>query len=173
MKAKGHPVHSIPGRTRFKIPERRGDHIFFDEIARRLRDCAGVSEVKCNPLTGSVLIHHSGDIDGPLMRAALHRLDEILELELAAPPVARRLRAEVVGLDQAINRLSRGELDLSTVAALGLLAMAGGQLVGGAQPVIAVTLAWYATELLRRWEEPPSSARPAAPLAPAPADLDE
>jgi hypothetical protein len=155
VKAKAHPVHSIPGRTRFKISERRGDHIFFDEVAGRLRNCAGVSEVECNPLTGSVLIHHSGDIDGPPMRAALHRLDEIVELELAPPPIARRLRADAIGLDQAITRLSGGEFDLSTVAALGLLALAGGQLVSGAQPVIAITLAWYATELLRRWEEPP------------------
>ena len=172
MNAKAYLVHSIPGRTRLKIPERRGDHIFFDEVAERLRNCAGVSEVECNPLTGSVLIHHSGLID-TLMRAALDPLDELLELELAAPPVARRLREDVIWLDQGIKRLSGGEFDLSTVAALGLLAFAGGQLVGGAQPVIAITLAWYATELLRRWEEPPRSAPRASGLTPARADLDE
>ena len=55
-----------------------------------------MSEVECNPLTGSVLIHHSGLID-TLMRAALDPLDELLELELAAPPVARRLREDPTG----------------------------------------------------------------------------
>ena len=159
VKAKAHRVHSIPGRTRFKIPDRRGDQAFFDEIAARLRNGSAVSEVECNPLTGSVLIHHSGDIDGPPMQSALNLLDEILELEFDVPPVARLLRDNVVGLDQAITRHSGGGFDLSTVAALGLLVMAGIQLVRKRQPVIAVTLAWYATELLRRWEEPTHSVR--------------
>ena len=159
VKAKAHRVHSIPGRTRFKIPERRGNQAFFDEITARLRNCSGVSEVECNPLTGSVLIHHHGEIEGRAMPAALNLLEEFVELELDAPPVARLLRDNVVVLDQAITRLSGGEFDLSTVAALGLLALAGIQLVSRRQPVIAITLAWYATELLRRWEDPPHSVR--------------
>lgn len=154
MRPRAYRVHSIPGRIRFKIPERRGDHGFFDEIAELLRSFSTVTQVESNPLTGSLLLHHSDDIDGAPMQAALNALAEIVELELSSPPVARRLRAEVVEVDQSIQRYTRGALDLSTATALGLLALAGVQLLRGQQPVIAVSLAWYATELLRRWKEP-------------------
>ena len=154
MRPKAYRVHSIPGRIRFKIPERRGDHAFFDEIAELLRRFSTVTKVECNPLTGSLLLHHLGENDGEPMQAALNALAEIVELELSSPPVARGLRAEVIEVDQSIQRFTRGALDLSTTTALGLLALAGIQLLRGQQPVIAVSLAWYATELLRRWQDP-------------------
>jgi len=154
VRPRAHRVHSIPGRIRFKIPERRGNEAFFDDIAELLRKFSQVTEVQCNPLTGSLLLHHSGDIEGEPMQAALNALAEIVELELSSPPVARRLRADVVEVDQSIQRFTRGALDLSTATAFGLLALAGIQLLRGQQPVIAVTLAWYATELLRRWQDP-------------------
>jgi hypothetical protein len=37
MRPTAYRVHSMPGRTRFKIPERRGDDAFFEEIAEQLR----------------------------------------------------------------------------------------------------------------------------------------
>ena len=154
MKAKAHRVHSIPGRTRFKIPERRGDYAFFHEISELLRKFASVQAVESNPLTGSLLLHYLGDLDSEPVQAALNALAEFVELELSAPPVARRLRAHALGADDAIQRFSGGAVDLSTLSALGLLALAGIQLLRGREPVIAVSLAWYATELLRRWEEP-------------------
>ena len=159
MRPKAYRVHSIPGRIRFKIPERRGDHAFFDEIAELLRRFSTVTKVECNPLTGSLLLHHLGENDGEPMQAALNALAEIVELELSSPPVARGLRAEVIEVDQSIQRFTRGALDLSTTTALGLLALAGIQLLRGQQPVIAVSLAWYATELLRRWKEPSEKSR--------------
>jgi Heavy metal associated domain 2 len=154
VKPRAYRVHRTPGRIRLKIPERRGDHAFFAEIAELLRRFSAVTQVECNPLTGSLLLHHFGDIDGEPMQAALSVLAELVELELSSPPVARRLRADVVEVDQSIQRYTRGALDLSTAAALGLLALAGFQLLRGQQPVIAVSLAWYATELLRRWQDP-------------------
>ncbi|MBV8459083.1 MAG: hypothetical protein JO122_21015 [Acetobacteraceae bacterium] len=164
MKPTAYRVHSIPGRTRFKIAQRRGDHAFFDEITELLRNFPAVRQVECNPLTGSLLLQHSGDIGDAPMQAALEVLGNIVELELSAPPVAHRLRADTIKVDEAIQRYTDGALDLSTVSALGLLALAGVQLLGGQQPVIGISLAWYATELLRRWEEPSGkSDHPAQP----------
>jgi Heavy metal associated domain 2 len=154
VKAKAHRVHHLPGRTRFKIPERRGDHAFFDEISEQLRKFPSVRGVEANPVTASLLLHYSGDLDSEPMQAVLNALAEIVEPELSAAPVATRLRAEAVEVDQAIQRFTHGALDLSSATALGLLALAGVQLLRGQQPVIAISLAWYATELLRRWEEP-------------------
>jgi len=154
VKPRAYRVHRTPGRVRLKIPERRGDHAFFDEIAELLRRFSAVTKVECNPLTGSLLLRHLGQLDGEPMQAALSALAEMVELELSSPPVARRLRADVVGVDRSIQQYTRGAIDLSTATALGLLALAGIQLLRGQQPVIAVSLAWYATELLRRWRDP-------------------
>jgi hypothetical protein len=162
MKARAHPVHSLPGRTRFRVPNRRGDAGFFAEVAHRLMQCAGVARVETNPLTSSVLVHHEGDLRELLARAAACGLGELVELELHSPPVARRLRHEVRALDHRIRDFTHGELDLSTLAFLALLAMAGVQLLRGQQPVVAVSLAWYASELLRRWEEPQPEPGPQA-----------
>ena len=159
MKAKAQRVHNLPGRVRFKIPERRGDHAFFDEISTRLRKFPSVRHAEANPVTASLLLHYSGDLDSEPMQAVLNALAEIVELELSAPPVAKRLRADAVEVDQAIQRFTHGALDLSSATALGLLALAGVQLLRGQQPVIVVSLAWYAAELLRRWEEPASGGR--------------
>jgi len=154
VRPKAYRVHSIPGRIRLKIPERRGDPAFFDEITDLLRGLSTGAQVECNPLTGSLLLHHLGEIDDEPMQAALNALAEIVELELSSPPVAHRLRADVIDVDQSIQRYTRGALDLSTATALGLLTLAGIQLLRGQQPVIVISLAWYATELLRRWKDP-------------------
>jgi hypothetical protein len=60
VKAKAQRVSNLPGRTRFKIPERRRDHAFFDDISERLRQFPSVREVQANPVTASLLLHHSG-----------------------------------------------------------------------------------------------------------------
>jgi hypothetical protein len=166
VKAKAQRVHHLPGRTRFKIPERRGDHAFFDEISEQLRKFPSVREVQANSVTASLLLHYSGDLDSEPMQAALNALTEIVELELSAPPVAKRLRAEAVEVDQAIQRFTHGALDLTSATALGLLALASVQLLRGQHPVVAVSLAWYATELLRRWEEPASRGHAQPPQTP-------
>ena len=150
-RAKAHLVHSIPGRTRLRILGRRGDRAFFAELTERLSASRGVRSVRANPLTGSVLVHHDADVPALLMEAAANGLGDLVELALTCPPVAHRLREDAVAADQAIRRVTGGELDLATVAALGLVAMAGFQLVWGRRPASAVSLAWYGAELLTRW----------------------
>lgn len=58
-----HLSHRIPGRVRFKIPSRRNDQLFFDAVARVLSACEGVSSVTANPLTASILVHHTAPLE--------------------------------------------------------------------------------------------------------------
>jgi hypothetical protein len=143
----------MPGRTRLRILSRRGDRAFFAELTERLSASRGVRSVRADPLTGSVLVHHDADVPALLMEAAANGLGDLVELALTCPPVAKRLREDAVAIDQAIRRATGGELDLGTVAALGLLAMAGFQLVWGRRPASAASLAWYGAELFTRWRE--------------------
>lgn len=162
MAVKAYAVHHLKGRTRFRVPARRGNAAFFKEIAERLEQCAGVKGVGTNPVTGSVLVHHDGDIEGLVFQALGCGLTELVELELSSPPVARRIRADIIAVDRGIRRHTSGELDLGTLAAFGLVVIGGMQLLRG-QTTLAVSMVWYASELMRRWIDP--QAQKAAPAS--------
>lgn len=52
--------HTISGRMRLRFREERRNTSFFQGLARELEQLPLVSRVVANPLTGSVLIFHSG-----------------------------------------------------------------------------------------------------------------
>lgn len=52
--------HTIPGRMRLRYREERRNIGFFQGLAHELEQLPVVSRVVANPLTGSVLIFHSG-----------------------------------------------------------------------------------------------------------------
>lgn len=160
MRAKAYAAHHIHGRTRFRIPDRRGDPIFLTEVAARVARLPGVTDVDTNPQTGSILVHHSVSLDTLLDRVLGPEVAEIVEFVLSSPPLARRVRADVDAIDQAIRRYTGGEFDLNTVLSLALIAMAALQVVRGRQTaaMAAVPLGWYATELMRRGSESPPHA---------------
>lgn len=158
-KATAHVVHSVPGRIRLRVHNRRHHRQFFQHVEERLNQLPQVKSVESDPLTGSVLVHHSGNIADLLVAAATSGLGELVDLG-PPPAVAEQIRAEVATFDELVQRVTSGQLDLTTLAMFGLFTLAGVQLVTGNQPVIAITLAWYASELLRRWEEPPRTMTP-------------
>lgn len=159
-KAQAYLAHHIHGRTRFRIPDRRGDPTFLAEVARRLTRLSGVKDVNANPQTGSILVHHSVTLDTLLEGTLGTDVAEIAQFALNSPSLARRVRADVDAIDQAIRRYTGGEFDLNAVVSLALVAMAVLQLVRGRHTTVvpAVSLAWYATELMRRASEPPPHA---------------
>ncbi|HEY3908627.1 MAG TPA: hypothetical protein VGM07_01900 [Stellaceae bacterium] len=156
MAPKAHLVHSVPGRVRLRVSERRGDRGFFSEVERRLQSLEAVRHVETNPITGSVLVQHEGEIADLIGQAFGANIGELVEIALNLPPVARRLASEMTAIDRNIQDFTGGEIDLRTLASIGLLAMAAMQLIGGQQPVIAVSLGWYASELLRRSANAPA-----------------
>lgn len=158
-KATAHVVHSVRGRTRFRIRNRRHHRAFFRQLEHQLNQVPEVKSVEADPLTGSVLVHHEGSTFDLLLAAAQAGVGELIDLG-PPPAVAQQIRNELALFDQLVQRVTSGQMDLSTVAMFALFTLAGIQLVRGKQPVIAITLAWYASELLRRWEEPPGAAVP-------------
>jgi hypothetical protein len=55
-------VHTLPGRKRIRISEKRGDEAYFARLKKSLADCPGVVEVETNPATASVLVHHAANV---------------------------------------------------------------------------------------------------------------
>jgi hypothetical protein len=122
-------VHTMPGRARLRIAERRGDEAFFAAIATGLSALAGVYHVEVRPLTGSVVIAHGppvGRIGAAAEQAGLFVLDETIEEAAEWPDLS---------------------IDAKTAATVGLGLVAVWQLLRGQIFPPAVTAAWYAAHL--------------------------
>lgn len=72
-------VHNLPRRTRLKVPQRRGDAVFFADLRRRLAACSGVDSVSASPDAASIVVHHSPEFQWSTVRL------EALGLKLGDP----------------------------------------------------------------------------------------
>ena len=59
-------THHLPGRTRIRLEEARGDRAYFAQLRRHLSELPGVESVRANFRTGTVLLEHSS----PLLQVA-------------------------------------------------------------------------------------------------------
>jgi hypothetical protein len=123
-------VHTMPGRARLRIAERRGDTVFFASVATGLATISGIRKVDVRPLTGSIVIHHGPPLQriGAIAeKAGLFVLVEAAAEELPQWPVL--------------------PIDPRMAAAAGLGLVALWQLFEGRVFPPAVTAAWYAAHL--------------------------
>jgi hypothetical protein len=126
-------VHAMPGRSRLRIPERRGDPVFFASLASGLSTLQGVKKVDVSPLTGSILIHHDVPFEGLAKAAEDVRLFGLATVTAGTPLSAAAIAAL--------------PLDVRMIAALGFGALALLQIGRGNVLPQAATLAWYAATL--------------------------
>lgn len=126
-------AHAMPGRTRLRLPDRRGDAAFFASMASGLLSLPGVFDVETRPLTGSVLIAHFNPLDelGDAARTA-----GLFNLRPA--PVAPSLDLKV-------------EFDPKLIVALALAGLAIWQISREKVVPPALTLLWYASNLGGLW----------------------
>jgi len=120
-------VHAMPGRTRLRIPARRGDGVFFAAMATGLSTLPGVRHVEVRPLTGSLVIEHGT----PLERIGAAAREARLFMIGNAPPPPTEPAA----------------IDPKILVGVGLGAFAVWQILEGKILPPAVTLAWYAASL--------------------------
>jgi hypothetical protein len=126
-------AHAMPGRARLRVADRRGDAAYFASVSKGLSAIAGVRNVEVAPLTGSVLIQHSG----PLARIGA---------------AAQEARLFAVGeAPQAARAAPEASIDPKVIAALALLAAALWQMSKENVLPPAITLLWYASRLGGVW----------------------
>lgn len=123
-------VHSAPGRVRLRVAERKGDDEWFGETRRAIAGFPGIVRVIGNPATGSFLLRGKD--------LALRRIPEV---------------AEERGWFAVASPGSRGPAGnaLASLAPI-FLGLAVIQAARGQIMVPAISLAWYALEIVR-WEE--------------------
>ena len=147
--ATAYVVHEIRGRLRLRVPEHRNDESFFEDLAKRLEQTASIDSVRCDALTGSVLIRHEMSLDE--LRATLEQ-DPFLSIAEAPPRAARYGLSAISGTidqaDSALRRLTSGGTDLKALLFVVFIAMTIRQVMRGQIMVPAVSLLWYAFELV-------------------------
>lgn len=113
--------HQLPGRLRLRVPARRGDVSFFQGIVQALSKHPETKEVDATPLTGSILIHHSGSVQAITASAAKEGLFEV-GLEQPEKAQSSAARADPGTMDTIATGL----------AGLALFQVTQGQVVGNA-----------------------------------------
>lgn len=115
--------HQIPGRLRLRIPARRGDVSFFHHIVQVLSKLPSIAELSAIPLTGSIIIRHSGPAQAITAAATEQGLFEIGPEEPKKAPAPSSRRRPHAGL--------RGTATTG-LSGLALFQVARGRLTGNA-----------------------------------------
>ena len=82
-------AHSLWGRKRVKIDEKRGDAAYFAMLEKELAGCRGVVTVTTNPHTGTALISHATEDANIWGYAVEHGLFQLRENEPQTPAQPR------------------------------------------------------------------------------------
>ncbi|MCC6296963.1 MAG: hypothetical protein IT469_09680 [Pseudomonadales bacterium] len=136
--------HASPGRLRLRIVGRRGQADYFEAVRSRLAQESSVREVHIDPRTGSVLLLVAASADAA---ALLQRAAELGLFSVTATPT--RSDPDPWAPLRALGRLTEPGAAASGPLALALLAGAAVQGWRGRWASPAVTLTWYALQLLR------------------------
>jgi hypothetical protein len=138
-------VSSVRGRTRFRVSSRRRDDAYFLSLERALSAAPEVERVDVNPITGSVLVHHRGELAALFALAGEHALFELSTLPERPQDL---LRQQASALDAQLQELTGQSLDLRSAALALLMTVGVVQLLRGQFAAPAVTVFWYAAALL-------------------------
>jgi hypothetical protein len=106
-------------RLRLKIPAKKGDAAYFDEVRQRLDGFRTFQQLEVKPLTGSILLKDEDlDIIGIAAFASqkgLFQLEDAVVPVKPPVPLAKRV-AEPLGQFSAwIRQFTKGDLDLADV----------------------------------------------------------
>lgn len=140
--------HRISGRARLKIPSKKGDFHYFKSLKEQMPECSGIETVEVNPVSGSVLIVHTSDIE---QIAEYARSRNIFDLKNNRPdPVNLRhtVSKTFKDINGKIKGITGGDMDIASAAFLTLLGLGIYQISRGNFAAPAwYTAFWYALNI--------------------------
>jgi hypothetical protein len=144
-------AHAVPGRTRIKIPAKRGDSLFFAKLESGLLRCPDVASVQTNYRAASILITFSaeGSLASVDHYARQHRLFNLENEPLPLKTVGELISDQVGQVNRLVGTGSRGHLDIQSIFFLLFLGLGLKQLWRGHIMQPAIPLLWRAMEILR------------------------
>jgi hypothetical protein len=143
-------VHAVPGRIRLKISRLKRDPKYAVAIRDRLLALPGIRSVEANPLTASVVVSYNAETTLPALVPSLSEafhafafpnLDrKEVEAMLTAPangngshapstPLASRIHSWLGTMDESVDWVTGGNLDLRVLLPLSLFVLGVGRLV--------------------------------------------
>lgn len=150
-------THATQGRVRIKIPSKKSDAAYFASLKEKsaaLSELPGIQRIEANPLTGSILVLHTLDLEAIDLGLVaqygefnqLFRLRESLPVQ--RPASGRREQSLRENNGQAGSRTG-SEIDPKVLAILGFVGVAIIQLKRGHIMMPAITALWYAYSLMK------------------------
>jgi hypothetical protein len=142
-------THSLPGRTRFRVPSLVGQRAAASRLVETLGRIEAIDRVEVSAATGSVLFEFDPDrVESEMLGGALIRMLG-LEKELrkdVQPEAAAELRRFGRSVNRAVYENTGGVLDARTALFLVLAVVGIQQLVkkGAAAIPAGFTLLWWA-----------------------------
>ncbi len=152
MLPRAYIIHQLRTRIRLRIPEMRQDQEFFDEVLASVASISGVSDVRTNPVTASVLVSHP-ELGFDKLQPAMGAL-ELFEMVPGMPPAAPSMSHTINSisrLDQAISAGSSGSVDLRTLAFTGIVGLSIHQMLRGNFTGPAIPMLLSAVDLAQRY----------------------
>jgi hypothetical protein len=149
MSATAWVVHRIGVRLRVRVPDRKGDALYFATLVESARALPGVVAVRPNPLVGSVVIEHD-EMEPGRIEALLGELG--LDLADGEPPTQPPLQVLTQGfatLERELRAVTGNATDLRTLGFLALATAGLFQVARGHTFSAASSLLWHAADLLR------------------------
>ena len=140
-------VHALPGRTRLRIDEKRGDEAYFQTVEKALSDYPGVLAVETNSRTASVLVHHTENDPSPWQRAEEQDLFHVRENDSGNAQVRLPIAATTTPARKARDLNRKQPEPTTNWRPLIFLAWAGmgiAQAIEGNIAIPAAAAFWYA-----------------------------
>lgn len=145
-------VHALPGRTRIRIPSRKGDAAYFGVIEKELHGSGLAAGIKTTASTASIFFEPRSGLDriAEVMRVkGLFEMAPMDPLKKRPVPVSRMIRDGFRSVNGLTISATGGRIDLPTAAFLGLAGWGVYQIALGrfAGPAWYTAL-WYAMNIL-------------------------
>ena len=128
MIPKAYMSHQLESRVRLYLPFEKGNTLAFELIEEKLPECGEVERVQTNPLTGSVLIHHRRNLPEVIRFSQAHELFEVDQTLEHHQNWTQDLMEKLGEIDKRLIAATEGDLNLASLAALGLLGAGAFQL---------------------------------------------
>jgi hypothetical protein len=142
--------HIIPGRLRVKIPLKKRDTGFFEDIYQSLSACEGIKTVEVNPVTGSVLVIHMLDSKKIAAYAEEHNLFRIESVNYLQKQtyVSRKISETFSSFNKKVTLSTKGFANIPDLVLLALVGLSILQVSRGNFTAPAwYTAIWYALNI--------------------------
>jgi hypothetical protein len=160
-------VHSIKGRVRVQIPEKRKDLSFFLSVENHFNHLTNIEEVVVNDITGSILLKgkdiDTNQIQSYAQKNALFDIQkrqvESISFSLIPKPCTKILTDPIGKIDQIIKQTTHNTVDLAGLFFLSLMGIGTIQIMrGNIAPLSWHTAFWYSLGIYKTLLEPQKTA---------------